>query len=362
MYIRPEPSFAQAPATTTGSWFPRLREAARTGQWTIALGLALLQGVRDVNKLTDMLFFARYPGRQGQRLTRTEQQAWLRIRDGVVKPALKRLATSTSTATGGSSAITANNGIVKNVARHNAVITRVAKELSFDANIVRGIIAAESGGRETLRASSGYTGLMQAGKGNRHLDPETSIRAGIATFKEKTASLARRLKPFNINLLSLDRDTRVRLTMAGYNAGQVTAAKALAFAHAAGSTSDWMKPEHFQRALFQTGGYSVRHNSCLGATVPAALAAALSSRYGVASGTLQRAHLKATGWDTAGLLNKERRLLAQRAAKGNLTLQQAQALASPGLICAVALKHKHLPGYTEKVIRYMHYFDSQYPR
>jgi hypothetical protein len=90
MYIRAEPSFEQVPTAGTGSWFSRLRDAARAGQWTIAIGIALLQGVRDVNKLSDLLFFARYPGREGQVLTQVEQKAWLRIRDDVVKPILAK--------------------------------------------------------------------------------------------------------------------------------------------------------------------------------------------------------------------------------------------------------------------------------
>ncbi|MFN8679186.1 MAG: transglycosylase SLT domain-containing protein [Thermomicrobiales bacterium] len=318
----------------------------------------MLGGERNVNTLTDVLFFARYPASKSRKLTRAEQKAWIRIRDRIVKPALKLLATSTPTP-GVTRVITPTDPIVKNMARHESVINQVSQEVGFDANIVRGIIAAESGGRESLQASSGYTGLMQAGKGTAHLNPETSIRAGIANFNDKTASLARLLKPFGIDLQRLDRDTRVRLVMAGYNAGQRTAAKAIGFAHAAGSSADWMKPEHFQRALFQTGAYSVRNSSCLRVSDPAALTAALVNRYGQDRAALQGKYLLRSGWNTAGLLNTERQLLAKRAAASNLTLPQAQAVASPGLLCAVALKHQHLPGYTEKVIRYMHFFASR---
>src|ERR1044072_1293214 len=88
MYIRTEPSFEQVPATGTGSGVSRLRDANTAWQWAVSIGFALLQGVRDFNKLTDLLFFARYPGREGQRLTRDEQKAWLRIRDDIVKPIL----------------------------------------------------------------------------------------------------------------------------------------------------------------------------------------------------------------------------------------------------------------------------------
>jgi hypothetical protein len=55
------------------------------------VALAIEAGKRDVNDLTNMVFFARYPERTGRRIgpgQRELARAWLAIRDGIVRPAL----------------------------------------------------------------------------------------------------------------------------------------------------------------------------------------------------------------------------------------------------------------------------------
>ena len=52
---------------------------------------ALLRGLRDANRLTDMVFHSRHPKRRGQRLAPDERQLvheWLSIRSGLVQPTL----------------------------------------------------------------------------------------------------------------------------------------------------------------------------------------------------------------------------------------------------------------------------------
>jgi hypothetical protein len=75
----------------------RIQEALRIGQWSLALGLAILRGQRDENDLTNLVFYARHPELQGRRIGRDEKELakeWLAIRDQLVRPAL-RLASST---------------------------------------------------------------------------------------------------------------------------------------------------------------------------------------------------------------------------------------------------------------------------
>jgi hypothetical protein len=58
--------------------------------------MAITQGIRDENQLTNLIFFARHPDRQGRRLTQTDPQfkqlaqEWLQIRESVVRPTLRQ--------------------------------------------------------------------------------------------------------------------------------------------------------------------------------------------------------------------------------------------------------------------------------
>ena len=140
--------------------------------------------------------------------------------------------------------------VLQRIARYDPIIDRVAAEEGVDPNIIRGIIAAETGGRADAQARSGYKGLMQAGRDERQFHPETSIRTGIQTFKKfRDKSLSPRLRALGINLKTVDRETMVRWVMVSYNAGPGTVLKAVEYARASGNVGAWMRPEHFQRAL-----------------------------------------------------------------------------------------------------------------
>ncbi len=61
---------------------------------SLAIRTAIQRGVRDENRLTDLVFNARHPERRGQRLQPHEQQLmreWLDIRNRLVRPALRAL-------------------------------------------------------------------------------------------------------------------------------------------------------------------------------------------------------------------------------------------------------------------------------
>jgi D-alanyl-D-alanine dipeptidase len=102
MYIREHEAFGQSPTPSPppqlfpGPLFERTRNALAGGQWYLGLGLALAAGVRDENKLTSMIFFARHPKRGGRKLEPAEpnfqqlRREWLDIRDRLVRPFLEK--------------------------------------------------------------------------------------------------------------------------------------------------------------------------------------------------------------------------------------------------------------------------------
>jgi hypothetical protein len=89
---RPTPAPAPAPQLPNGSLLQRIQHALASGQWYMALGLAALSGNRDVNNLTNMIFFARRPELKGRKLTPADpnfkqlSREWLDIRDRIVRP------------------------------------------------------------------------------------------------------------------------------------------------------------------------------------------------------------------------------------------------------------------------------------
>jgi hypothetical protein len=70
----------------------RLIEAVRRGGAQLAMQELLRDGVRDENRMTDLLFFARHPERQGRRIASGETaaaQEWRTIRERWVRPRLR---------------------------------------------------------------------------------------------------------------------------------------------------------------------------------------------------------------------------------------------------------------------------------
>jgi hypothetical protein len=73
-------------------------DALRTGLWSLAVGTMIALGYRDENRLTNMIFFARYPERQNRPLSKGEpgfeklRKEWLEIRNRLVRPSLSQVA------------------------------------------------------------------------------------------------------------------------------------------------------------------------------------------------------------------------------------------------------------------------------
>jgi hypothetical protein len=92
---------SSATPTSTNSLFQQIQEALASGQWYLALTLAVLSGVRDENKLTNMIFFARHPERGGRKLEQSDpdfkqlSQEWLDIRNRLIRPFLNKTTPAT---------------------------------------------------------------------------------------------------------------------------------------------------------------------------------------------------------------------------------------------------------------------------
>lgn len=89
------PQVSPASQASGASLVQKLREALASGQWYLALTLAVLLGDRDENRLTNMIFFARHPERGGRKLDPSEpnfkqfSREWLDIRNRLVRPAVQ---------------------------------------------------------------------------------------------------------------------------------------------------------------------------------------------------------------------------------------------------------------------------------
>lgn len=390
MYIRASGGLAQVPTTSENPQAPgdsllqRMQSALASGQWYLALSLAVLFGNRDVNKLTNMIFFARHPERRGRKLEPPEPQfqqlrrEWLDIRDRLVRPALVKLSATpipTMPRPSTTSAVQSkgvNKKTTDNIDRFGHPINSIAPKYGVDPNIVRGIIAAESGGNPNSGADnrSGYKGLMQAGTGEEQLVPEISIRSGVEHFVNKRNTVARILGSFGVDLNSLDQETMLRYVMTAYNAGEGTLKKALQYAQAAGQKENWEHPEHFQRALFFTGAYSVRASLrwCLGRLARDVAARAIADLTGTDSSSVLRDYYRISqGWNiekikrelaksmTAKLYEENKRFRGDE----GLTLDVARRKVSPLLMCSVEFKHVHRPLYINTILRYKQHYDQR---
>ena len=96
----PRPAAPDAPQPSNGPLSQRIQNALASGQWYVALGLAVMSGNRDANGLTNLLFFARHPELKGRKLLGAEpnfkqlSREWLEIRDRLVRPFLEKRTTA----------------------------------------------------------------------------------------------------------------------------------------------------------------------------------------------------------------------------------------------------------------------------
>ena len=157
-----------------------------------------------------------------------------------------------------------DSAVVAAINSYNADINRYAQAAGLQAAVVKGIIAAESGGnKDAGKDKSGYKGLMQAKTSDDQLDPSTSIRDGVAKYQEFKKYLAAAIKILKLSIPDITGEDYLQTILACYNAGHVTVAKAMQYAAADGDWKRWPEPEYYQRALLFTGGYD-NYKSCSG--------------------------------------------------------------------------------------------------
>ncbi len=260
--------------------------------------------------------------------------------------------------------------VLERISRYDMLIMRVAAEEQFDPNWIRGVIAAESGGKPRKgKGTTGFKGLMQAERTNDQLDPEVSIRTGVRKLKRFRASVFRFLRKKGIDPRSLGMETVIRLTMVAYNAGPGTLKRAMRYAIAAGDVRRWMEREHFQRALIYYGAYSVRValGSCLRGPDGSVIQQELAKLLGISMGDFRGRFFRSSrGWNQNKIWNATRRALQAGKRKWKrrvgLTLAQARRKAPRWLLCSVQFKHNNLrTWYVDRVIAYMRYYKQARP-
>ncbi len=222
--------------------------------------------------------------------------------------------------------------VLDRIKKWDAVIDRVAAEKGVDKNLVRGVIAAESGGDEKEVSPSGYKGLMQSSRNASDLDGKTSIESGSQNLKDKEKALRIRLTGEAIDLDSLTPDSKLDAILAAYNAGQVSVHYAVKYAAAAGDKNRWADVGPFTRAVLNTGAYNAKaaFSTCL-PNAPKA--------------------------DMAKLVAEAE--AARRSIVGkDLTEAQAAAKVPALTVCAAKFKATHSPRYRKRINAYRHYFEQ----
>jgi len=189
--------------------------ALRNGMESVALKLAIANGHRDENDLTNMIFFRRHQERGERKLSKGEPNfdrlasEWTDIRDRLVRPALRGLGTTSSApskpaSTGGAKPVetycTAVNPKGKNEDLLMKQLAPFVQKYRGDIPIdfLLGWIAVESAGyieATTRQCERGYFQLhpeeaRRVGVDDPQrlsTDPEYSVRMGIEMVKGKMA-------------------------------------------------------------------------------------------------------------------------------------------------------------------------------
>lgn len=262
--------------------------------------------------------------------------------DGIIGPnTWKKMKAVFGIKTAASSAPSSGKGkdsISAKIDAFQPLIIAFGQQFGLDPKIIRAIIAAESGGDPLKHSSGNYKGLMQAGTTDDHYMPAISIREGtkkFVTFRDKY--LLPNLSKYGINKNQLDQETLLRLTLASYNAGQVTVLKALQYANSTGDWRNWLEPQHYQRALAFSGGYA-QYDKCEKNASSQEVKTAQTERLTYAGWRAIKGVRKGTDWKTFA---------------DPPELQILNNTASPIMMCWIQTKHKNTGPYLGRFLQYL---------
>ena len=238
--------------------------------------------------------------------------------------------------------------VINAVERYRSLVEAAAAKYDVDSALIRGVMAAESGGNKDLVAKSGYTGLMQAGKGEAHKQPATSIDAGAKKLRDFRRTMARVLSERGRRYDRLPEEEQLRLLVLAYNAGPVTVAKALQYAAEAGSPGSWLDAEHYKRALLFTGAYSLSQaaTSCLEGVSPPERDA-----------QRREAERVWRQWRLKTRVKKEK--TTWRKLDDPPPWSSISASLPAFLVCAIDFKHRNSSKYAAKILAYRDRFQSR---
>lgn len=366
--IRTNPATQNSSTNLIFSLPRQLSEAVRNGLFSLQVALSILSGQRNEDKLTNMIFSARHPELPRDYEIKASEKAlsreWIDIRNTSVRPILQIFQESASTpvskanyTTSASSSSTtpriakfkAPSKMVERIDSFHDLIDRIAKDHGVDAHLIRGIIAAESGGKKDAgKGTNGYKGLMQCEQDNEQLDPVTSIQCGVKKYKRFERNIKNLFTNHDIDWDRLPVEQQIELVMASYNAGPFTLRKAVSYAVQGGrSALEWERPEFFHRALLYTGAYSIRtvRNKC-------GIDMTGNGKQKIAEANRERLRFRNVRFRNPKPAGQEQ--------NSGLTIDEARQQGAPALmICALKFKAQNNPIYRNKILAYRKYFASR---
>ena len=226
---------------------------------------------------------------------------------------------------------------ISSINQYATIIDSISAKYGLDPAVTRGIIAAESGGNaRSGSGSTGYKGLMQSERTTDQLNPDISIESGVKKFTEFQSKIFNPwLTKIGVSVSAINPDEYLKMCLSCYNAGPVTAMKAVQYAKLNGNINSWLQPENYLRALLFSGGYAAYDNCSKGKS---------DTEFDAAKKERLKYKFKTSGWRT------EQDPPAWSSVSGSL---------NPILKCWIETKFRNTPGYLDKFINYYKYYQSQ---
>lgn len=128
----------------------RITEALDRKDWPVALQVAIKEGWRDENKLTNLVFFARHPDLGGRPLKPKDPEdaklieQWVKVHDNEVWPAIRKAAKNDTLAVDGALAADGQTKFWgKSGKRFKTLVERAAKQVDINPGLLASTLLAE---------------------------------------------------------------------------------------------------------------------------------------------------------------------------------------------------------------------------